>query len=58
MSPAAATTGIHGSTRERSTRRPRRAARQAAQCQIPSHCVAHSWQSVFAHDMQRANAGR
>lgn len=43
---------------ERSLLTPRFAPRQAAQCQIPSHCVAHSWQSIFAHDMQRAKAGR
>jgi len=34
------------------------AARHAAQCQIPSHWLAHSWHSSFAHDMQTANAGR
>ena len=37
---------------------PRLAARHFAQCQMPSHCVAHSWHSGFAHDMQTANAGR
>jgi hypothetical protein len=53
-----ATTPIQAKTGERSVFGPRFAARHAAQCQIPSHCVAHSWQSVFVQAMQRANAGR
>lgn len=52
------TTAIQPSTGEPCTDATRFVPRQAAQCQIPSHCVAHSWQSIFAHDMQRANAGR
>ena len=51
-------TASHERTGARRVFLPRFAARQGAQCQIPSHCVAHSWQSIFVHDMQRANAGR
>ena len=54
----AAITETHAKARERSLREPRFAARHAAQCQIPSHCVAHSWQSIVAQAMHRANAGR
>src|SRR5436189_6175446 len=49
---------IHEPAPERCLRVPRFAPRQDAQCQMPSHCVAHSWQSIFAQDMQRAKAGR
>ena len=58
MTSESAITAIQLKTGERRTVAPRFDPRHAAQCQIPSHCVAHSWQSIFAHDMQRANAGR
>lgn len=58
MKSETATTAIQPNTGERRTVATRLLPRQAAQCQMPSHCVAHSWQSIFAHDMQRANAGR
>jgi hypothetical protein len=58
MNNESATTEIQLKNGERGTVAVRFVPRQAAQCQMPSHCVAHSWQSVFEHDMQRANAGR
>jgi hypothetical protein len=57
MTIDAAITAIHLPARERVTGPTRRAARQAAQYQIPSHCVAHSWQRDFVHCMQTAKAG-
>ena len=51
-------TVTHPAHAERRTVAPRIAARQKAQCQIPSHCVAHSWQSFFLQVMQTAYAGR
>lgn len=54
----AAITAIHPPTRDLAAGALRRDARHAAQYQMPSHCVAHSWQSVFAHCMQTAKAGR
>ncbi len=54
----AAMTAIHPPARERRAGPLRRAPRHAAQYQIPSHCVAHSWQSDFAHCMHTAKAGR
>lgn len=53
----AAMTAIHPPTRDVFAGPARRLPRHAAQYQIPSHCVAHSWQSDFAHCMQTANAG-
>ena len=54
----AAITAIQPPTRDFAAGALRREERHAAQYQMPSHCVAHSWQSVFAHCMQTANAGR
>ena len=51
-------TVIHPAHAVRRTVAPRIAARHEAQCQIPSHCVAHSWQSLFLQFMQTAYAGR
>lgn len=58
MMSTAAITAIHPPTRDFAACALRLVERHAAQYQMPSHCVAHSWQSVFAHCMQTANAGR
>jgi hypothetical protein len=58
MTSDAAITAIHPPMCDFAAGALRRDAKQAAQYQMPSHCVAHSWQSVFAHCMQTANAGR
>jgi hypothetical protein len=57
MTIDAAITAIHPPARDRLSGPARRTARHAAQYQIPSHCVAHSWQSDFVHCMQMAKAG-
>lgn len=54
----AVTTAIQPRAGRDSTATVRRVPRQEAQCQMPSQSVAHSRQSIFVHDMQRANAGR
>ena len=58
MEIEAAITAIQPPMRERRAGALRRVARHAAQYQMASHCVAHSWQSDFVHCMQTANAGR
>ena len=51
-------TEIHPPKRERRAGALRFVPRHAAQYQMASHWVAHSWQSGFAQSMQTAKAGR